>query len=127
MWKKVLEEWSGALTNFGTASLLIIGGISLVFTLLLHSIGRYIGPALENSELKLSNYTCGEDPSTMTGTLDVRRLFVFTLYFLVFDSAAFILSLALAPGDYAPAIFIGILAITTTMLVAKWRRGFGNS
>lgn len=123
----MLEEWSGVLTDFGAVSLLIIGSVSLAFTLLLYSVGRYIAPALENSEVKLQNYACGEDPSTMGGALEVRRLFAFTLYFLIFDSAAFILSLALAPSDYSPAIFVAILAVTTTMLIAKWRRGFGNS
>ena len=123
----MLEEWSGALTSFGVASLLIVGGVSLAFTLLLYSIGRYIAPALENSEAKLQNYACGEAPSTMGGTLEARRLFAFSLYFLIFDSAAFILSLALAPSDYAPTIFIAILAATTTTLIAKWRRSFGNS
>lgn len=122
----MLEEWSGALADFGAASLLIVGGISLVFTLLLYSIGRYIAPALENSKVKLQNYACGEDPSTMGGTLEARRLFAFALYFLIFDSAAFILSLALAPSDYAPTIFATVLAATTTTLIAKWRRGFGN-
>jgi len=123
----MLEEWSGTLTSFGAASLLIVGGVSLAFTLLLYSIGRYIAPALENSEAKLQNYACGEAPSTMSGTLEARRLFAFSLYFLVFDSAAFILFLALAPSDYAPTIFIAILVITTTTLIAKWRRSFGNS
>ena len=123
----MLEEWSGALTSFGAVSLLIVGGVSLLFTLLLYSIGRCIAPALENSEAKLQNYTCGEDPSTMGGTLEARRLFAFTLYFLIFDSAAFILSLTLAPSDYAPTIFVAILVSTTTTLIAKWRRGFGNS
>ena len=123
----MLEDWNGALTSFGAASLLIVGGISLAFALLLYGIGRHIAPALENSEVKRQNYACGEDPSTMGGTLEARRLFAFTLYFLIFDSAAFILSLALAPSDYAPTIFIAILTATTTTLIAKWRRGFGNS
>lgn len=122
-----MEEWSGALADFGAASLLMVGGISLVFTLLLYSVGRFIAPTLENSEAKLQNYTCGENPSTMGGSLEVRRLFAFTLYFLIFDSATFILALALAPSSYAPVIFVAVLAVTTTMLIAEWRRGFGNS
>ncbi len=124
---KMFEDWSGGLTDFGPTSLIIVGGIALVFTLLFYGIGKYIAPKLGSSEVKRQNYTCGEDASTMTGPLQVRRLFTFALYFLIFDAAVFILSLTLTTSDYAPTIFIGILAITATLVIARWRHSFGNS
>jgi NADH:ubiquinone oxidoreductase subunit 3 (subunit A) len=123
----MLDGWSGALSSFGVASLLIVGSIALVFTLLLYRIGCYIAPKLDASQLKLQNYSCGEDPSTMSGTIEVRRLFLFTLYFLIFDSAAFLLSLSVTPRDLAPLVFLVILGVTVTTLITKWRQSVGHS
>jgi NADH:ubiquinone oxidoreductase subunit 3 (subunit A) len=102
-------ELSGGLSELGLASFPAILAVSLGFTMMLYGLGKLTAPRTETSELKFDNYACGEEPATMGGSLEIRRLFRFALLFLAFDPIAFLISLAFIPADLAPLTLAVIL------------------
>jgi NADH:ubiquinone oxidoreductase subunit 3 (subunit A) len=104
-------------------SLPVIFFLSLVVGLILHLVGWIFGAKGEKTAGKVAPYACGEDLPPREFQVDVKRFFIYAVYFLIFDILAFIIATSLSAPGFFPAIYTSIVLMAVVILLPLWRRG----
>jgi len=73
-------------------SLPVVFLLSLVIGLILYLVGWMVGAKGEKTAGKVAPYACGEDLPPRKFQVDIKRFFIYAVYFLIFDILAFILA-----------------------------------
>lgn len=101
--------------------------LCLAFALLLYSIGRRMAPAGKKTKDKESTYACGEDVQAGNVQFYVHR-FYYAVFFVIFESAAFMIFLGITGGAITPVslmlvLFYTILLFVALIAVPIWKSG----
>jgi NADH:ubiquinone oxidoreductase subunit 3 (subunit A) len=104
--------------------------LCVLFALLLYGIGRRMAPPGKKTKDKESSYACGEDVQSGNVQFYVHR-FYYAVFFVIFESAAFIIFLGITAGTggaITGAGFVLTLVYTILLLVALlavpiWKQG----
>ena len=91
--------------------------LSLAIGLILYLIGLIVGAKGEKTVGKVAPYACGEDLPPREFQVDVKRFFIYAVYFLVFDILAFILATSLSTPGFFPAIYASIVLMAVVILL----------
>lgn len=95
--------------------------IAVIVSILIFLWGGMISAKGEKTSGKLAPYACGEDFPPEKFRVDVRRLFIYGLYFLIFDAFALIFALSFAKPGIFPVVFALLTLIAViVMLPVKW-------
>jgi NADH:ubiquinone oxidoreductase subunit 3 (subunit A) len=99
----------------------IIFFVAVIVSILIFVWGGAISVKGKKTSGKLAPYACGEDFPPERFRVDVRRLFIYGLYFLIFDAFALIFALSFAKPGVFPVIFalLALIAVVV-MLPVKW-------
>lgn len=97
--------------------------LSLVIGSILYLIGLIVGAKGEKTMGKVAPYACGEDLPPSKFQVDVKRFFIYAVYFLIFDILAFIIATSLSTPGFFPAIYAFIVLMAVAILLPLWRRG----
>ena len=97
--------------------------LSLAIGLILYLIGFIVGAKGEKTVGKVAPYACGEDLPPREFQVDIKRFFIYAVYFLIFDILAFILATSLSTPGFFPAIYASIVLMAVVILLPLWRRG----
>jgi len=103
-------------------SLPFIFALLLLFVSIFYWIGGRIGARGEKSPEKTAPYACGEDLSPRKYQVDIERLFIYAVCFLIFDILAFILVTSMDAPGFFPAIYASIVSLSFIMLIPVWWR-----
>ncbi|RLI28949.1 MAG: hypothetical protein DRO46_03310 [Candidatus Hecatellales archaeon] len=95
--------------------------IVVIVSIIIFLIGGATAAKGVKTSGKLAPYACGEDFPPERFRIDVRRLFIYGLYFLIFDAFALIFALSFASPGMFPIIFavVALVAILV-MIPVKW-------
>ena len=104
-------------------SLPVVFLLSLVIGLILYLVGWMVGAKGEKTAGKVAPYACGEDLPPRKFQVDIKRFFIYAVYFLIFDILAFILATSLSTPGFFPAIYASIVLMAVVILLPLWRRG----
>ncbi|MCK4424661.1 NADH-quinone oxidoreductase subunit A [Candidatus Bathyarchaeota archaeon] len=103
-------------------SLPVVFFLSLVIGLILYLVGWIVGAKGEKTVGKVAPYACGEDLPPRKFQVDVKRFFIYAVYFLIFDILAFILATSLSTPGFFPAIYAFIVLMAVVILLPLRRR-----
>lgn len=98
------------------ASLPFIFIVSFLVGLTIYLLGRIVGAKGEKSVGKTAPYACGEDLPPKKFQVNVEEFFIYAIYFLIFDSLAFILATSLSTLGYFPVVYALIILMTVLVL-----------
>ncbi|MHC1586078.1 MAG: NADH-quinone oxidoreductase subunit A [Candidatus Hecatellaceae archaeon] len=95
--------------------------VTVIVAIIIFLIGGVTAAKGEKTPGKLAPYACGEDFPPERLRIDVRRLFIYGLYFLIFDAFALIFALSFARPGVFPVVFalLALIAVIV-MLPVKW-------
>ncbi|MFH0848275.1 MAG: NADH-quinone oxidoreductase subunit A [archaeon] len=87
------------------ASLPAVFLTALLLSCIFYWIGGRIAPQGKKTPDKLSTYACGEEYSPNRLQLNVQNLFIYAVYFLIFDIIAFVLATSFTNPGLMPALY----------------------
>ena len=93
-------------------------GVGLIFYL----VGHIIGEKRKESKNKGSSYACGEELPTMKLQVDIERFLIYAVYFLIFDSLAFIIATSFSSPGIFPIIYTIVVMMAIVILLSLFRR-----
>lgn len=93
-------------------------GIGLIFYL----VGHIIGVKSKETENKGSPYACGEKLPAMKLQVDIERFFIYAVYFLIFDSLAFIIATSFNTPGIFPIMYTIVVMMAIVILLSLFRR-----
>jgi NADH:ubiquinone oxidoreductase subunit 3 (subunit A) len=104
-------------------SLPVVFFLSLVIGLILYLVAWIVGAQSGKNGGKAAPYACGEDLPPRELQVDVKRFFIYAVYFLIFDILAFILATSLNTPGFFPAIYAAVVLMAVVILLPLWRQG----
>jgi NADH:ubiquinone oxidoreductase subunit 3 (subunit A) len=102
-------------------SLFFVFVVSTFVVLMMFWLGGRLGGRGRKTPDRLASYACGEDMPPAKLQVNAEKFFMYSLFFLILDSFAFLLFLSFAkPGIY-PILFSFITLIAVVMTFPKRR------
>ena len=83
--------------------------LTLLISFLLYVVGMKIAPKVKKTASKLTPYACGEALPARKFQMNVRRFFLFVVYFLIFDISAVTVALSFSAKGIYPILFLVII------------------
>jgi hypothetical protein len=101
--------------------LLAIFAFSFLIALIIYWVGSKVSAKGEKKcRGKTVPYACGEEPPPIGEVrINLERLFVFAVYFMIFDVFAFLIAVSSSAVWYLPTIysFVVLIAVLTFLIV----------
>ncbi len=105
------------------ASLPVVFLSALIVSLIFYWIGGRIAPQGKRTLAKLSTYACGEEYSPRKLQFNVQRLFIYAVYFMIFDTLAFVLATSFVTPGLIPALYALITLCAVVFLLPLFKIG----
>jgi NADH:ubiquinone oxidoreductase subunit 3 (subunit A) len=105
--------------------LLAIFAFSFLIALIIYWAGGKVSAKgkRKKDEGKTIPYACGEEPPSVEEVrINLERLFVFAVYFLIFDVFAFIIAISSSAAWYLPTIHSIVVLMTILMFLIVRRQ-----
>ena len=94
--------------------------LSLIFSIMLYLVGFLVSTRAKATTSKLAPYACGEDFPARKFQINIRSLFLYVVFFMIFDISAFILATSFSSQGFYPVLFSTIIILAIITMLPVW-------